>query len=184
MIMVNADKQHTRKIVASAFLNRSYPQNLSILNSLRTTRHQLARLLGYESWAHYAAEPMMAKSPDRIQEFLSTIEMFESSFQFKRPDSFHPFSFLPHLFIYSSNYYTYLWSEVIGRDLLTGFNRDNLFDSEVGRRYRKTILERSGTAPMEELIEEFLGRPYNTDAWQAWINGDKSGMANTNNTER
>ncbi|SMO69373.1 M3 family metallopeptidase [Fodinibius sediminis] len=98
---------------------------------------------------------------------------FESAFHFKRPDWFHPSSFLPHLFLYSSNFYTYLWSDVIAQDLLTRFDNKNLLNPDVGHRYRKIILERSGTAPMEELIEEFLGRPFNTEAWQDWLNGSQ-----------
>ncbi len=435
LIMVNADNQNTRRIAARAFFNRSYPQNLSILDSLRTARHDLAQLLGYESWAHYALEPTMAGSPERVQNFLSntdrtlnkhisrkidqlrqlkkelnptakhvewvdwryllnkmneqdnnfnalemreylpyeqvrdglfstveklfeldiraapnlpvwssdakpyevwenkkligriyldvyprkgkfshagafplrmgnntvpettllvnlpgtpqepgllspsqlttffhefghalhilfqgnnsivgtveqdfieapsqlfeewsrdpevlhsfakhyktgkaipqklikaykrsdefgralrahynlwpahlslelynsapeykpieTVEesVFNTSFRFERPDWFTISSALPHLYPYSSNFYTYSWSDVVGKDLLTGFNNSDLMDPNSAKGYRKIILERSGTAPMEELIEEFLGRPFNSNAWQAWLNG-------------
>lgn len=98
--------------------------------------------------------------------------VLDSSFRFDRPEWFTISSALPHLFPYSSNYYTYSWSNVVGQDLLTGFNDSDLMDLNSAKRYRKIILERSGTAPMENLITEFLGRPFNTKAWQAWLNGD------------
>lgn len=76
-----------------------------------------------------------------------------------------------HLALYSSTYYTYLWSAVIARDLLTGFDRDDLLDPDVGRRYRDVVLAPAGTAPAAVLVERFLGRPFNADAWRAWLEG-------------
>lgn len=126
----------------------------------------------YSLWPAFLSLQHFSSDPD--EQSIKEIEnqTFESVFQFKRPNWFYPSIFLPHLNLYSSNFYTYLWSEVISRDLLTGFNQDNLLDPKVGDRYRKIILERSGTAPMEKLIKEFLGRPFTMDAWQAWLNGD------------
>lgn len=91
---------------------------------------------------------------------------------FEAPEGFLVSASLPHLFPYSSNYYTYLWSAVIARDLLTGFDRDDLLDPAVGRRYRDVVLAPSGTAPSAVLVERFLGRPFNADAWRAWLEGD------------
>lgn len=92
---------------------------------------------------------------------------------FKLPDGFSV-SF-PHLALYSSTYYTYLWSAVIACDLLTGFDRDDLLDPNVGRRYRDTVLAPAGTAPAAVLVERFLGRPFNADAWRAWLEGEEGG---------
>ena len=79
----------------------------------------------------------------------------------------------PHLALYSSTFYTYLWSAVIASDLLTGFDRDHLLDPDIGRRYRDTVLAPAGTAPAAVLVERFLGRPFNADAWRAWLEGDE-----------
>lgn len=76
-----------------------------------------------------------------------------------------------HLSPYSSTVYTYLWSSVIAQDLLTGFNRADLLDPAAGRRYRDMVLAPAGTAPAAVLVERFLGRPFNTDAWRAWLEG-------------
>ena len=93
----------------------------------------------------------------------------EAYVPFPMPDDFRLSTSLPHLNPHSSNYYTYLWSAVIARDLLTGFDRDDLLDPGTGRRYRDMVLAPTGTAPAAVLIERFLGRPFNADAWRAWL---------------
>jgi thimet oligopeptidase len=67
---------------------------------------------------------------------------------------------------YSAGYYGYLWSEVLAFDMLSGFN-GKMLDAEVGRRYRQTILARGGEQPPQELVEAFLGRASNPDAFFA-----------------
>lgn len=75
-----------------------------------------------------------------------------------------------HLDGYSAIYYTYMWSLVIARDLFSQFDSKNLMDAEVARRYRERILAAGGSAPAAELVRRFLGRPFNFDAYEAWLN--------------
>jgi thimet oligopeptidase len=72
---------------------------------------------------------------------------------------------------YASTYYTYLWSLVIARDLLTGFNPDDFLDPGPAGKYRRTVLEPGGSMPAAQLVENFLGRPFNFKAYQAWLQG-------------
>ncbi|HET8622883.1 MAG TPA: M3 family metallopeptidase [Gemmatimonadales bacterium] len=74
-----------------------------------------------------------------------------------------------HLTGYTSNYYTYMWSLVIAKDLFSGFDKGRLLRRGVARRYRNTVLAPGGSAPAAKLIENFLGRPFNFAAWQAWL---------------
>jgi thimet oligopeptidase len=74
-----------------------------------------------------------------------------------------------HLVGYSSNYYTYMWSLVIAKDLFTPFKSSGLMNREVAARYRKDILEESGQRPAAESVKEFLGRPFAFDAYQRWL---------------
>lgn len=74
-----------------------------------------------------------------------------------------------HLIGYYSNYYTYMWSLAIAKDLFTKFNKKNLLDREVAERYRKTILEPGGSKPAAELVKDFLGREWNMDAFRAYL---------------
>jgi len=74
-----------------------------------------------------------------------------------------------HLDGYSAIYYTYMWSLVIAKDLLSGFDRSDLLAPGPARRYRKAILAPGGSAPAAALVQRFLGRPFSFDAWRRWL---------------
>jgi thimet oligopeptidase len=74
---------------------------------------------------------------------------------------------------YAAGYYGYMWSEVLALDMLSGFH-GKLLDPVAGRRYRKTILENGGQRPPLELVEAFLGRKPNADAFFAEISGKRN----------
>lgn len=65
---------------------------------------------------------------------------------------------------YAAGYYGYVWSEVIGKDMLSAWG-DNLLDAGVGTRFRKTILARGGEEPAKRIVEKFLGRPMSSKAF-------------------
>lgn len=85
------------------------------------------------------------------------------------PDT-HFYAGFGHLEGYNSGYYTYMWSLVIAKDLFSAFDRDNLLDPEVAGRYRDLVLVPGGSRNAADLVESFLGRPYDTDAFAAWLN--------------
>jgi thimet oligopeptidase len=74
-----------------------------------------------------------------------------------------------HLGGYSSAYYTYMWSLVIAKDLFSAFDPKNLFAPEIARRYRDKILVAGGSKDAAELVADFLGRPYNIEAFSTWL---------------
>ncbi len=74
-----------------------------------------------------------------------------------------------HLDGYSAIYYTYMWSLVIAKDLLTPFREAGLMDAATARRYRTAVLEPGGSRPAAALVEAFLGRPTRFDAYRAWL---------------
>lgn len=83
----------------------------------------------------------------------------------------HPYAGFGHLTGYGACYYTYQWSLVIARDLLSAFDGD-LMDPEVARRYREEILERGGSRDAKDLVEAFLGRAYGFDSYREWLAGE------------
>jgi thimet oligopeptidase len=83
----------------------------------------------------------------------------------------HPYAGFGHLTGYGACYYTYQWSLVIARDLVSGFT-DGLMDAAAARRYRSEVLERGGSRDATDLVEAFLGRPYSFDAYRAWLAGE------------
>jgi thimet oligopeptidase len=75
-----------------------------------------------------------------------------------------------HLDGYSAVYYTYMWSLVIAKDMFSQFDKNDLLAPAVAKRYRDAVLARGGSAPAAKLVEDFLGRPFNFNAYQAWLN--------------
>lgn len=82
----------------------------------------------------------------------------------------HSYAGFGHLTGYGACYYTYQWSLVIARDLLTAFG-DDLMNPEVARRYRTEILERGGSRDAVDLVQAFLGRATRFDAYRDWLAG-------------
>lgn len=80
----------------------------------------------------------------------------------------HSYAGFGHLTGYGSCYYTYQWSLVIARDLLSAFEGD-LMDAGVAERYRREILEPGGSRDAADLVERFLGRRYAFDAYREWL---------------
>jgi thimet oligopeptidase len=78
-----------------------------------------------------------------------------------------------HLDGYSAVYYTYMWSLVIAKDFFSQFDRSNLLAPAVARKYRDTVLAPGGSKPAARLVADFLGRPFEYKAWEAWLNRDE-----------
>jgi thimet oligopeptidase len=77
-----------------------------------------------------------------------------------------------HLDGYSAVYYTYMWSLVIAKDLFSQFDEKNLLAPAVAKRYRDTVLAPGGSKPAAQLVQDFLGRPFDFRAYQAWLSRD------------
>nr|HEX4315374.1 M3 family metallopeptidase [Kofleriaceae bacterium] len=89
-----------------------------------------------------------------------------------------PFAYVPgtkfhasfgHLVGYSAMYYTYQWSLVIAKDLLTPFERDGLMATAVTHAYRDKVLVPGGSRDAAELVKDFLGREYDFKAYERFL---------------
>ena len=74
-----------------------------------------------------------------------------------------------HLNGYSAIYYTYMWSQVIAKDMFTRFTNEGILNPHTADDYRRKVLEAGGSRPAAELVEDFLGRPYDFAAFEAWL---------------
>ncbi|NNC91589.1 MAG: Zn-dependent oligopeptidase [Acidimicrobiia bacterium] len=68
---------------------------------------------------------------------------------------------------YDAGYYGYLWSKVFGDDMYSRFQQEGVLNPEVGRAYRRAILEQGGTKDADDLLFDFLGRPPTNEAFLA-----------------
>ena len=66
---------------------------------------------------------------------------------------------------YSSNYYIYQWSLAIATDLFSRFEAEGMTNTQVAKQYRDKILGAAGSRPAAEFVEDFLGRPFSTQAY-------------------
>jgi thimet oligopeptidase len=72
--MNNAKDPEARRKLELLYNNRAKKENLPILKEVLALRRRAARLLGYPTHAHYVLEERMAKSPERVSEFISRLE--------------------------------------------------------------------------------------------------------------
>ncbi len=89
-----------------------------------------------------------------------------------------PFAYVPgtrfhasfgHLVGYSAMYYTYQWSLVIAKDLLTPFEASGLMARDVTFAYRDKVLVPGGSRDAIELVRDFLGRDYDFAAYERFL---------------
>lgn len=59
---------------------------------------------------------------------------------------------------YDAGYYGYLWSEVIAQDFFHEFEKNGVFNEELGLKFRREILEKGGTVEETQMVQNFLGR--------------------------
>ena len=72
-VMGNAESEATRKAYFIKFTTRAATQNLPILDSLVKKRDQLAKIMGYPSYAAYNLVPKMAKDPQTVWTFINDL---------------------------------------------------------------------------------------------------------------
>jgi thimet oligopeptidase len=89
-----------------------------------------------------------------------------------------PFKYVPgtrfhasfgHLVGYSAMYYTYQWSLVIAKDLLTPFESRGLMARDVTFAYRDKVLAPGGSRDAADLVRDFLGREYDFAAFERYL---------------
>lgn len=96
-------------------------------------------------------------------------EVWDARYPAPIDPGYHPQAAWGHLTGYSACYYTYLWSSVIARDLLTPFHEAaSLTDAAAAARYAREILEPGGSRPAAELVRRYLDREFRFDAYERW----------------
>ena len=76
-------------------------------------------------------------------------------------------TYFNHIFSggYSAGYYSYLWAEVLDADAFEAYKESgNVLNEELGRSFRKNVLEMGGSEEPMELYHRFRGADPNPDA--------------------
>jgi len=81
------------------------------------------------------------------------------------PEGTHFICSFTHLSGYGANYYGYLWSKVYAQDMFSVFKEKGVMNTQLGIKYRKDVLEKGSSENEKDLVEKFLGRKSNSDAF-------------------
>src|SRR5262249_36232291 len=71
--MTYARSSSAREQLWKVYRQRAHPRNLEVLDRMLARRHELARLLGYQSWAAYVTEDKMIGSARAADDFIERI---------------------------------------------------------------------------------------------------------------
>jgi thimet oligopeptidase len=71
--MTYSRSSSARERLWKVYRQRAHPKNLEVLDRMLARRHELARLLGYESWAAYVTEDKMIGSARAAADFIERI---------------------------------------------------------------------------------------------------------------
>jgi thimet oligopeptidase len=74
-----------------------------------------------------------------------------------------------HLMGYDAGYYSYQWALVIAQDVLTRFEREGFLNGKVASDWRSMVLEQGAGEDENKLVERFLGRPHNLEAYSRFL---------------
>lgn len=72
-VMGNCHHEQPRKKLYRAFNQRAYPANYELLSAIMKKRYELAGKLGFASYAALDIDSEMAKTPERVHEFLEQL---------------------------------------------------------------------------------------------------------------
>ena len=110
-----------------------------------------------------------SEDPSKLKQ-LDTVKRLQDKYTpFGYVEGTHFHTTFGHLVGYSAMYYTYMWSLVIAKDLLTPFAKNGLLDPTATAAYRDKILAPGGTKDAADLVKDFLGRPYSFAAFEKYL---------------
>ena len=71
-----------------------------------------------------------------------------------------------HIFAggYSAGYYSYKWAEVLDADAFAYFQENGIFNADVARKFKETVLSLGGTIHPMDLYIQFRGQEPNAEA--------------------
>ena len=105
------------------------------------------------------------KTEDEIQDLLDSIR---EKFAVMIPPRYNKFqNGFSHIFSggYAAGYYSYKWAEVLSADAFYMFiDSGNIFNKELGIKYRDTILSQGGSYDMDKLFFNFAQREPSVDS--------------------
>jgi thimet oligopeptidase len=107
--------------------------------------------------------------PEKLDQLVELKRLQAKYTPFRYVEGTHFHTSFGHLMGYSAMYYTYMWSLVIAKDLLTPFAKKGLMDTATTYAYRDKVLAPGGSKDAAVLVRDFLGRDYNFKAFEKYL---------------
>jgi thimet oligopeptidase len=107
--------------------------------------------------------------PDKLDQLEQVKKLQKKYTPFAYVEGTHFHTAFDHLVGYSAMYYTYMWSLVIAKDLLTPFQKKGLMNTATTYAYRDKVIGPGGTQDAAVLVKDFLGRDYNFKAFEKFL---------------
>ena len=105
--------------------------------------------------------------PTRGGRIYEILEQVRDQVSVLKPPDFNRFAHgFSHIFAggYAAGYYSYKWAEVLSADAFSLFEERGVLDTDTGRAFRQSILEKGGSAEAMDLYVDFRGREPTIDA--------------------
>jgi Zn-dependent oligopeptidase len=152
-----------RRVSKHANTGRSLPD--ATIQRMLALKH-LEDGWGWSRQAFFATYDMrLHTSPPTVDPTALYRQLFGQIMPVTQPDSTIPEASFGHLMGYDAGYYGYLWAKVYAQDLFSRFDREGILNRRTGRSYRDEILAPGAMEEPDTLVERFLGRPVNYQAF-------------------
>lgn len=125
---------------------------------------QMCRQLEFSLFDMLLHQQKSITSADQIQAMLDQVRQEVAVLI---PPEFNRFqNSFSHIFAggYAAGYYSYKWAEVLSADAFSRFEKEGIFDPQVGADFLGCILQQGGSRPARESFNCFMGREPEIDA--------------------
>lgn len=103
-------------------------------------------------------------------DLLNLLKTLQSKYSFiPYEDGTNFYKSFGHLDGYSSNYYTYMWSLSLAKDMFQPFAANDIMNKETALKYKENVLKPGGSKDAADLVQNFLGRSFSFDSFKNWL---------------
>lgn len=135
-----------------------------------TASRTFGEAIGTERQLFYATLDFTYHTAQTIEDTTKVFdELYPQFMPLNRPAGTHPEASFGHLNGYDAAYYGYQWALAIAHDVASRFFTEGLMNPATGAAYREAILSQGDSADGYALVERFLGRKPNNEAYKKYL---------------
>ena len=108
------------------------------------------------------------KAPENIEELdRKVLDLVNRFWVFNRDEKYKMYCTFKHIFAswYDAWYYSYMWADIMVADIWEKIKKEGIFNSEIVKKFEKTILSQWSKKPARELFKDFMWRDVNPGAF-------------------